>query len=78
MKKTFKFLLFIILFSITTVVNAATHYITGDGVRVRSSPENADNIIGKLNYGDEIEVVDFDGSWYKIKFGDGYGYITYR
>lgn len=78
MKKTFKFLLFIILFSITTVVNAATHYITGDGVRVRSTPENADNIIGKLNYGDEIEVVDFDGSWYKIKFGDGYGYVTYR
>lgn len=78
MKKTFKLLLFIILFSITIVVNAATYYVTGDGVRVRSTPENADNVIGKLNYGDVIDVIDIENSWYKIKFGDGYGYITSR
>lgn len=79
MKKTFKFLLFIaVLFSFTTIVNAATYYVTGDGVRVRSSAKNADNIIGKLNYGDIIEVVKLENSWYKIKYGKGYGYITYR
>ena len=79
MKKTLKlFLLFITLFSITLKVNATTYYVTGDGVRVRSTPENADNVIGKLNYGDIIDVVGLENSWYKIKYGDGYGYITYR
>ena len=80
MKKTFKLIfLFIILFSITKGVYAATYYITGDGVRVRSTPKNADNIIGSLNYGDIIDVVDLvDKSWYKIKFKGGYGYVTYR
>ena len=80
MKKKIKlFLLLIVVFSYSSVVNASTYYVTGDGVRIRSSAENtADNVIGKLNYGDKIEVIDLENSWYKIKYGNGYGYITYR
>lgn len=84
MKKTLKLLLILVIALIsfsTNVVKASTHYtyyITGDGVRVRSSAKNADNIIGKLNYGDIIEVVSLENSWYKIKYGKGYGYVTYR
>ncbi len=79
MKKTFKLLLLIFaLFSFTSAVNAATYYVTGDGVRVRSSAKNANNVIGKLNYGDIIQVVKLENSWYKIKYKSGYGYITYR
>ena len=79
MKNIFKYLLFtLVVFSFTTVVNATTYYITGDGVRVRSSAKNANNIIGKLNYGDVIDVVKLENSWYKIKYGKGYGYVTYR
>ena len=73
------FVLGIILFSFTKVVNASTYYITGDGVRVRSSAENTeDNIIGTLNYGDKIEVIELVNSWYKIKYGEDFGYVTYR
>ena len=80
MKKTLKLLLVAILtFLITTIVHASTYYITGDGVRVRSMPKNADNVIGKLNYGDIIDVVSLvNKSWYKIKYGTGYGYVSYR
>ena len=80
MKKTIKvFMLAIILFSFSRGVNAASYYVTGDGVRVRSSAENTDyNIIGKLNYGDKIEVIGLENSWYKILYGDGFGYVTYR
>ncbi len=84
MKKTFKLLLILLValisFNIVSVKAATryTYYITGDGVRVRSTPKNANNIIGKLNYGDKIEVVGLDNSWYKIKYGKGYGYVTYR
>ena len=68
MKKKIKlFLLLIVVFSYSSVVNASTYYVTGDGVRIRSSAENtADNVIGKLNYGDKIEVIDLENSWYKI------------
>lgn len=73
------FVLGIILFSFTKVVNASTYYITGDGVRVHSSAENTeDNIIGTLNYGDKIEVIELVNSWYKIKYGEDFGYVTYR
>lgn len=79
MKKKFKLLfLLLALFSFAAKVNAATYYVTGDGVRVRSSAKNANNVIGKLNYGDVIEVVKLENSWYKIKYGNRYGYITYR
>ena len=79
MKKSLKFILaFIIMFSITMKVNAATYYITGDGVRVRSTAKNADNVIGKLNYGDKLDVVGLENDWYKIKYGKGFGYVTYR
>ena len=80
MKKILKlFVLFIVLFSFSKTVNAATYYVTGDGVRVRSSAENSDNVIGKLNYGNVIDVVGLENnSWYKINYKGGYGYITYR
>ena len=80
MKKISKLLfIFIIFFSFTKVVNASTYYVTGDRVRVRASAINTDdNIIGKLNYGDIIDVIELKNSWYKIKYNDGYGYITYR
>ena len=78
MKKTIKLLFLLLVFSFIVTVNASTYYITGDGVRVRSTPRNEDNIIGKLNYGDVIDVISFDNSWYKIRFGNGYGYVTYR
>ena len=79
MKKIVKLcLLFIVLFSYCKVVNASTYYVTGDGVRVRSSAKNSDNIIGKLNYGDIIDVIELENSWYKINYNDGYGYVTYR
>ena len=80
MKRIAKALIIIyIVMSFFCIANASTYFITGDGVRVRSSAENKDNnIIGKLNYGDIIDVVKKEGSWYKIKYGKGYGYVTYR
>ena len=78
MKKTFKLLLFLIIFSFTTVVNATTYYVTGEGARVRSSAKNSDNVIGRLSYGQKIDVISLENGWYKIKFKDGYGYVTHR
>lgn len=77
MKKFLIVLGFVLVYFLSTVAFASGYYITGDGVRVRSAPVNKkDNIIGKLYYGDEINVIGEKGGWYKIKYGDGFGYVT--
>lgn len=63
--------------SFPNVVNATTYFVTGEGVRVRSTAENRpDNIIGRLSYGAQLDVVNASGSWYLIRYGSGYGYVT--
>ncbi|MBS5927996.1 MAG: SH3 domain-containing protein, partial [Clostridium sp.] len=32
-------------------------------------------ILGVLNHGSSVKIVDTNGSWYKIKYGSGYGYV---
>ncbi|MBQ9313915.1 MAG: VanW family protein [Clostridia bacterium] len=78
MKKMAKILLvtIVLLSVLVTSASASTYYVTGDGVRVRSEPKNADNIIGKLKYGQKVEVTASKGGWCQIEYGDGYGYIT--
>ena len=66
----------IVLAIFTATALSETYFVTGDGVRVRSQPKNADNVIGKLYYGDEVDVVASKGGWSKIKFKDSYAYIT--
>jgi len=60
----------------STAAYATTYYCTGDGVRIRSEPQNADNIVGKLHYGDKVDVIATKGGWCQIKFKDGVAYVT--
>lgn len=79
MKKYIKLILVAAVFIISTftVANATTYFVTGEGVRVRSTAENRpDNIIGTLAYGTQLDVIDASGSWYLIRYGTGYGYVT--
>lgn len=48
---------------------------TGDGVRVRSTPEFGDNVIRKLNKGNLFDVLDVQGVWTHIRVIDEVGYI---
>lgn len=48
---------------------------TGDGVRVRSTPEFGDNVIRKLNKGNLFDVLDVQGVWTHIRVIDKEGYI---
>lgn len=40
------------------VKNGAVGYVTADSVRVRTSPETADNVAGRLSINDAVEIVD--------------------
>lgn len=46
-----------------------------DGLRVREGAGTNTKILGVLNHGSAIKIVDTNGSWYKIKYGSGYGYV---
>lgn len=50
----------------------------GGTVRVRSSMDtsNSGNILGQVGHGSSLCVLGTEGSWYKIKFASGTGYIS--
>ena len=48
---------------------------TGDGVRVRATPEFGDNILRKLNKGNLFDVLDVSGVWTHIRVEGKEGYI---
>lgn len=48
---------------------------TGDGVRVRSTPDFGNNVIRKLNSGNLFDVLGVDGVWTHINVAGQEGYI---
>ena len=51
-------------------------YNVDNTLNVRKGPSTSDTIIGKLYYGNKVEIVDSsNANWHKIKFNDGYGYV---
>ncbi|WP_165354552.1 SH3 domain-containing protein [Tropicimonas sp. IMCC6043] len=47
-------------------------FVTGSRVNVRSGPSTAHEVVGSVGYGDEVELVAYEGlSWARIRMGDG-------
>ena len=53
-----------------------TMYCTASGLNVRSGKGTSYSVIGSLSHGQAATVVDTSDSWYKIKYGNGYGYAS--
>lgn len=45
-------------------------------LNVRSGPSGSDERIGYLLNGQTVEIYEISDNWAKIKYGDGYGYIS--
>ena len=45
-------------------------------LNVRSGAGTSYSIIGSLNNKSKVEIVETSGSWHKIKYGSGYGYVS--
>ena len=56
----------------TTMVNGAME----EELTVREGPGFSYNAIGGVAKGSAIEIVGRSGDWFKIRFGDGYGYVN--
>ena len=59
----------------TTTTQSGTVKVNG-ALNVRSGAGTSYSVIGSLSNGAKVEIVETSGSWYKIKYGSGYGYIS--
>ena len=50
--------------------------IAPSGLNVRKSASETDTKIGGVNKNNTVTIVAKAGNFYKIKFGNGYGYIS--
>ena len=63
--------------TITTPSTSTTGTIkVNDTLNVRSGAGTSYSVIGSLKNGATVEIVETSGSWYKIKYGSGYGYVS--
>ena len=59
----------------TTTTQSGTVKVSG-GLNVRSGAGTSYSVIGSLSDGAKVEIVETSGTWYKIKYGSGYGYVS--
>lgn len=56
-----------IIVMIQTSIAATTGKITSDTVRVRKEPSTSAGIVALVSIGDEVDVLEKSGDWYKIR-----------
>ncbi|MDU7078339.1 MAG: SH3 domain-containing protein, partial [Clostridium celatum] len=61
--------------SSSTAAQSGTVKANG-GLNVRSGAGTSYSSIGLLSNGAQVEIVETSGTWYKIKYGSGYGYVS--
>ena len=61
--------------SSSTTIQSGTVKVNG-GLYVRSGAGTSYSVIGSLSNGSKVEIVETSGTWYKIKYGSGYGYVS--
>ncbi len=71
-------LLMVILLMLTFMpgVSAAQFgQITGDGVRLRESPDTESDILAELPINASVEILDESGGWYRLLYEGSVGYV---
>ncbi|MGG2067120.1 MULTISPECIES: SH3 domain-containing protein [unclassified Bacillus (in: firmicutes)] len=58
-----------------TVQGGSSYYVATPVLKVRSGAGTNTAIIGSLQNGAQVQVVGKVGTWYKIRYGSGYGYV---
>lgn len=59
-----------------TVQGGSSYYVATPTLKVRSGAGTNTAIIGSLTNGTQVQVVESMGTWYKIRYGSGYGYVA--
>ncbi|WP_242215464.1 SH3 domain-containing protein [Bacillus cereus group sp. BfR-BA-01383] len=59
-----------------TVQNNTKYTVATPKLNVRSNASTSSTLLGSLQNGTQVQVVETVGTWYKIRFGTGYGYVA--
>ncbi|KFM99223.1 peptidase M24 [Bacillus clarus] len=59
-----------------TVQGTPSYTVATPNLNVRSAASTNSTAIGSLQNGTQVQVVETVGTWYKIRFGTGYGYVA--
>ena len=57
-------------------VEVKTGVVTATSLNVRSGYGTSYSKIGSLSKGSKVEIVESKNGWYKIKYNNGYGYVS--
>lgn len=70
-------IIFIITFMFLPICCLATNKgkISDETVRMRKEPSTDSSIITLLSQGFEVEIIEQEGDWYKVKYGEYTGYV---
>ena len=66
----------IFLFILITGTKAETLEITTETLNLRKEPSTEADIVALISIGEECELIEEEGSWYKVKYKDYTGYIS--
>lgn len=50
--------------------------VTAYALNVRSGPGNTYSILGNVKKGDSVRIINKSGDWFKIVYGNSYGYVS--
>ena len=73
-KKVFFIALMIWVLWITTCM-ATTGKINAEGARIRREPNTTSDVLTIAYSGETVEILEKQGEWYKVKYGENVGYI---
>lgn len=62
--------------SSTTAVKEKKRFVTSDNLNVRKGGGTNHSIIGSVKLGDSVVVIGQSGTWSKIKYGNGNGWVS--
>lgn len=65
-----------ISFACMSIVKAATVKITTETLNLRAEASADSDIVAQISIGNECELLDEDGDWYRVKYGEYTGYIS--
>lgn len=76
--KNFAIIILMITFLIMigTKVEATTGKVNEETVRLRKEPNTSSTILDQLDKNDEVEILEQEGSWYKVKAQTEQGMVT--
>lgn len=65
----------LLLVLLTTAALAATGTVHVDSLVLRKSPSTESAALQTLDRGDRLDILEADGSWYKVRYGKYTGYV---